>query len=446
MNRRAVAEPAALAGRTVAIDVTPVLPGGANGGAKHFVLELLSGLAESEPHAKFVLLTHPTSYEELSVLDGPNVRRVLVADAPRSQIDGHAGPPGTIQSLRLLYGRCYPLLPAVARRGLARLAYQANGWIKRGRGSGLPSRLGADVLFCPFTAPTFHERGIPTVCTLYDLQFAAYPQFFDDADFAYRRSVTLDAARKAAMLVAISDFSRDAAIAYAGIDPNRIESVYLRMARRFGCTSAGGANLLARLGLAPGNYLIYPANFWRHKQHEMLLTAFGMACSNGLPRGIRLVLTGAPGRRQEFLRGAARAMGFGDRVVFPGYVDDEDLAILLEHARGLVFPSLYEGFGLPILEAMAAEVPVACSNSTALAEIASDAALLFDPRKPVAISHAILRLVLDCELRQDLIARGRVRARAFSARERMIDDYRRLIAQVIERSAAGHHSRGSART
>lgn len=426
-----MAEPDTLAGRTVVVDVTPVLPGGANGGAKHFVLELLGGLAQADPDARFVLLTHGSSHEELSVLDGPNLRRVLAVGAPVADGIGETVRPGVVRGLRSLYGRCYALLPAIARRGVARLAYQANGWIKRGHGRGVASRLGADVLFCPFTAPTFHERGIPTLCTLYDLQFAVYPQFFDDADFAYRRSVMLDAARKATMLAAISDFSRDAAIRYASIQPARIETVYLRMAGRFADASASGSNLLGGLGLSPGNYLLYPANFWRHKQHEMLLTAFGMACQAGLPPGIRLVLTGAPGGRQQYLAGAARALGLGDRVIFPGYLDDAELAIVLEHAHGLVFPSLYEGFGLPVLEAMAAGVPVACSNSTALAEIAADAALLFDPRKPADVSRAILGLVLDGAVREDLVARGRERAHAFSDRERMVADYRRLLAQVI---------------
>lgn len=420
-----------LAGRTVVVDVTPVLPGGANGGAKHFVLELLGGLAAAEPGARFVLLTHASSHEELSVLDGPNVRRVLAVGAPASEGSGQAARPGMARGLRSLYGRGYPLLPAMARRGVARLAYQANGWLKRGRGSGVATRLGADVLFCPFTAPTFHERGIPTLCTVYDLQFATYPQFFDDADFAYRRSVMLDAARKATMLAAISDFTRDAAIEYTGIEHARIETVYLRMAGRFAHVGADQSRPLSELGLEPGGYLLYPANFWRHKQHEMLLTAFGMACRSGLPSGVRLVLTGAPGARQEFLAGAARALGLGGRVIFPGYLDDAELAVLLEHAHGLVFPSLYEGFGLPVLEAMAAGVPVACSNSTALAEIAADAAFLFDPRKPAAVSRALLSLAMDGAVREDLVVRGRDRARAFSDRERMIADYRRLLAQVI---------------
>ena len=425
-----------LTGKTIAIDVTPILPGGENGGAKHFVLELSRGLAEAVPGADFILLTHEVSHEELATLERPNMRRVLAIGAPASGDDPKPAAPRKARRLRSWYETCYPRLPGIARRGVARLAYEGNAWVKRRRARGMPGQVGADVLFCPFTAPTFHEPGIPTVCTVYDLQFAAYPQFFDDADFAYRRSVLLDAASKATRLAAISNFSREATIAYTGIEPGRIETAYLRMSGRIIRPNGGEAELLARFGLLPQGFLIYPANFWRHKQHEMLLTAFGMACRNGLPPQVKLVLTGAPGARRDFIERAARAMGLGERVVFPGYISDDELAMLLGQARGLVFPSLYEGFGLPVLEAMAADVPVACSGSTALAEVASDAALLFDPRRPDDIAKAILSLASDHGLRQDLLARGRSRALEFSNTDGMIADYRRILAQAINSDGA----------
>lgn len=425
-----------LAGRTIVVDVTPILPGGYNGGAKHFVQELVSGLAEAEPDARFVLLTHARSHEDLSRLDRPNVRRVLAVGGRADKDDGSKRTAHRSGTVRGLYDKYNAMLPGVVQRGVIRAAYAMNGWRKRGRGRSVVSSLGADLLFCPFTAPTFHERSVPMLCTLYDLQFAAYPQFFDSADYAYRRCVLLDAASKATVLAAISDFSRERAIEYTGIAPERIETVYLRMAGRLHRAGDGRREVLASLGIEPGNYLLYPANFWKHKQHEMLLTAFGVACHRGLPAGMRLVLTGAPGERRDYLSAAARAMGLGDRVVFPGYVDDEDLGCILQHARGLVFPSLYEGFGLPVLEAMACGVPVACSESTALAEVASGAALLFDPRRPHEVAGAIRRLVLDEALRSDLTARGRTRAAFFSNKAEMVSDYRRLMQKAISSGGA----------
>jgi glycosyltransferase involved in cell wall biosynthesis len=119
---------------------------------------------------------------------------------------------------------------------------------------------------------------------------------------------------------------------------------------------------LRSLGLAREEYILYPANFRRYKNHEMLLTAFLMAQAAGLPNNIKLALTGAP----HELRIAAAALGLNKHVVFVGFVADADLAVLLENWLGVVFPSLYEGFGIPVLEAMASGRPVACSNCTSL--------------------------------------------------------------------------------
>ncbi|MFZ3042146.1 MAG: glycosyltransferase family 1 protein, partial [Thiobacillus sp.] len=151
---------------------------------------------------------------------------------------------------------------------------------------------------------------------------------------------------------------------------------------------------------------IYPANFWKHKNHEMLLTAFGMACHDGLAADIKLVCTGAPGARQEWLVSAARAMNLGERVLFPGYLPETELAALMAQCRGVVFPSLYEGFGLPVIEAMAAGVPVACGNTTSLPEVAAGAAIMCDPRVPTQIAEAILTLVEDDTTRIQLIKAG----------------------------------------
>jgi hypothetical protein len=174
--------------------------------------------------------------------------------------------------------------------------------------------------------------------------------------------------------------------------------------------------------------LIFPANFWKHKNHEMLLTAFGMACADGrLPADIKLVCTGAPGARQEWLKSAASGMELGDRVVFPGYLPNAELAALISSCIGVVFPSLYEGFGLPVLEAMAAQVPVACSNTTSLPEVAADAAVMFDPRVPSQIAEAMIGLVTDEALRVRLVEAGRSRVAEFADSKRMADEYWELF-------------------
>jgi glycosyltransferase involved in cell wall biosynthesis len=128
----------------------------------------------------------------------------------------------------------------------------------------------------------------------------------------------------------------------------------------------------------------------------------------------KLVLTGAPDARQQWLQHASNQMGLTEHIVFPGYLPSEQLHQIMQHASGVIFPSLYEGFGLPLIEAMAAGVPVACSNCTAMPEIAGDAAILFNPTTPHNIYQALQTLLFDEKQRATLIQRGLKRALEFS--------------------------------
>ena len=409
---------------TIAVDLTPVLPGGENGGSKVFVLELLSRLAKIKPETRFVLLTQAASHEELSTLDRSNVRRLMVIGPVVSNLLR----PG----FRGFAARVLPHLPARLGSAVRRLGYGFNAALN---GSGSVARLRnmeADLLFCPFTAPNYFEPGIPAVCTIYDLQYKTYPEFFTGGDdVAHRDRMFIAACRRATALAAISDYSREAAITHGGLDPARIRTIYLRMAHRISPRVEHDQAVLNRLGLIPRRYLIYPANFWKHKNHEMLLTAFGMACREGLAVDVKLVCTGAPGARREWLTSAARTMSLGDRVIFPGYLPNEELAALMGSCRGMVFPSLYEGFGLPVIEAMAAGVPVACSNVTSLPEVAADAALLFDPRIPTQIAQAMVTLLDDKAIRTRLIEAGQQRAKEFSDTDRMAREYWELFQYAV---------------
>lgn len=408
---------------TIAIDVTPILPGGENGGAKVFVLELIRGLARMAPKAEFILLTQAVSHDELASLDCKNVRRMMVVGAHDSA--------GSQPHALSLYRNLVPRLPGFVRRRLAQGAYNVSRLLKRTGGRRVLRQIGANLLFCPFTAPTFFDRSVPTVCTIYDLQFATYPQFFEPEDIAYRKCTFLDACRKATMLVAISDYSRETAIAYGKLSPNRIKTIALRMAKRMPPSDSTAGDILDRLCVSPQRYLLYPANLWRHKNHEMLLAAFGMACARGLPQDIKLVCTGAICVRRDFILSAAAAFGLAHRVVFPGYLSNVELSVLLNSAGGLVFPSLYEGFGLPVLEAMAAGVPVACSNVTSLPEVAGNAAVFFDPKKPIDIAQALIDVVLDKSLRRQLVEDGYRQADLFSDTVRMVSEYWCVFESVL---------------
>ncbi len=167
--------------KTIVVDLTPVLPGGENGGAKIFALELVRRLAEMAPQTQFVLLTQAASHEELAALDRPNVRRLmiigpLVSNFLRPHLRGFAS-------------RVLPHLPAKLRSVVSRLGYGLKGALKRSGSVSLLRDLGANLLFCPFTAPTYFEPGVPMVCTIYDLQYKMYPEFFAvEDDVAHRHA------------------------------------------------------------------------------------------------------------------------------------------------------------------------------------------------------------------------------------------------------------------
>jgi glycosyltransferase involved in cell wall biosynthesis len=407
---------------TLAVDLTPVIPGGENGGAKVFLLELLLMLATLKPAVRFILLTRESSHEELQFLDRPNVQRVMVMKEQRDE----AAPTALLTPLFLWSQR-------TGRRWKRSV-------MKRFKGNPVSDNmvlhhLGVDLLFCPFTSPGYAEEGIPTVCMIHDLQYKTYPEFFLPKEVAHRERVFMEACSRATFLTTISAYSRNSAIRHGNLDPARIRTIYHRMANRFASRNgfAEGLDqaLLDRLNLVPRSYLLYPANFWKHKNHNLLLEAFSAACRQGLPTEMKLVCTGAPGDRQRSIAETAHSMGVEKRVVFAGYLPHNELAMLLSNATGMVFPSLYEGFGLPVIEAMAAGVPVACSNICSLPEVAAGAALLFDPNSAESIAKAMVALCEDGPLCARLVQAGLLRAAEFDDEERMAREYWELFESAM---------------
>lgn len=404
----------------IAVDLTPVLEGEQNDWYKCFVLDLLSRLADLAPQTRFILLTQTASHEELSVMERSNMQRLMVLGCPVVVIPERS-------RLQHLADRIILKLKRKLPRVMSHLGYQ----LRSDNAATLLQKINADLLFCPFTAPTYFETGIATVCTIYDLQYKTYPQFFAIEDVAYRNRIFTDACQRASALATISDFTRDSVIRHGKFDLAHIRTIYPRMARQIEPTVDNDKALLALLKLTPERYLIYPANFCKHKNHEMLLTAFGMACHKGLPTDIKLVCAGVPSERQAFLRRAVQAMKLADRVIFSGYVSNKELTTLMVNSIGVVFPSLYEDFALTVIETMASGVPVACSNLTSLPEVAVDAAILFDPRIPTQIADAMVSWVEDETLRDRLVRAGYQRATEFSDSERMAREYWALFLSAF---------------
>ena len=380
----------------VAVDLTPLLPGAENGGAKILAIALVEYLARLAPAWQFTLLTRQSSHEELARLENRNIRRHLTL----------------IESGNLIN---------IARKQLAALSRRS-----------LLAHLEADLLFCPFTAPFYHRPDTPTVCLVHDLQFTHYPQFFTASERAERERHLADTCAKANRIVCVSEHVRRNLIEHAGLPEERISVIHTCLPRRTGPPDATAiAATLAHHGLKNGDYFLYPANFWPHKNHAMLLTALGMLVAKRPDLNTLLVCTGAPGPGRDAMRNAAQCMGLAQRTRFPGFVAEQEYAALLSSCRALIFPSLHEGFGMPLVEAMAAGRPILCAETTSLPEVAGEAALYFDPRKPDTIVSAMERLLEEHGLASTLAARGQRRLAAFASPERMGMAYLRLFETTL---------------
>jgi glycosyltransferase involved in cell wall biosynthesis len=294
---------------------------------------------------------------------------------------------------------------------------------------GLLAQLGAVLLFSPFLSPLFYEAGVPSVVVVTALQFRYYPQFFDRNERRHRQRSFRAACRCASRLVCISDYVMATVIELGRVAPDRCVRIYLGARGRL--VARPDAAVYQRWALTPGEYLLYPANFWPHKNHERLLAAFARYVQR-VPRSrLKLMCCGAPGPHEHRVRQAAQSAGLDGRAVFPGYVSDRELEALLAGAKALIFPSLYEGFGMPLLEAMEAGCPVLASATASLPEIGGQAYFAFDPLCVEAIGDAIARIDSDPALAAALVERGKEQAALFGDAERMAHEYLAVFRHTL---------------
>jgi glycosyltransferase involved in cell wall biosynthesis len=265
-----------------------------------------------------------------------------------------------------------------------------------------------DLLLVPaHVLPLIHPRR--SVVTVHDLGYLREPQAHRTLDRLYLDLSNRYHTRTATRLLAISQATKDDLVRRYGVAPERVTVTHLAAGDEM--RPVGEVAMVAaakdRYGIV-GDYLLYVGTLHPRKNLARLIQAFAPVASQ-FP-ALRLVLAGKKGWMYEDIFAQARNLGLEGRVVFTGYVAAEDLPALYTGALAFVFPSLYEGFGMPVLEAMACGAPVAASNTSSLPEVAGDAALLVDPTDVAALS----RLAGDAALRASLRARGLIQAARFS--------------------------------
>ena len=301
------------------------------------------------------------------------------------------------------------LLPAVTVPVNARDRMQ---WVL-GEQALLP-RLGAraGVALMHSLASTAPLRGrFRRVVTVHDLIYARFPEAHAGIRDRGMRLLVPAAVRRSDRIIAISQRTRDDLIELLGARPDRIDVVPNGLGIVQRATPLPEADTRERFDLGARHVVL---SLSAKRPHKNLLTLIGALALIPAERRPVLVLPGYPTDHEQALRERVSELGLDADVRFPAWISGPELEGLWAVARAFVFPSLYEGFGLPVLEAMARGVPVACSNASVMPEVAGDAALMFEPLDEHAIAAALSRVLEDQALRESLSSRGRERVLGFT--------------------------------
>jgi glycosyltransferase involved in cell wall biosynthesis len=430
--------------RRVTVDLTPVHPGGENGGAKLVARTLVRELSSLASETEFILLTAGTSHFELADLDARNVRRECVDADSAPTTPSPSAPPALGETGMLAMGRVGArvlvdtFLPAGARMRVKDAVWTVVKRQQRIQRNQVAGPQPADLHFCPFTAPFFFDPRVPLVTLVHDLQFFEYPEFFAEEQRRNRHRDFIEACRRADGVICVSEFVRQTVLANSPLPPDRVHTIHSAVLHATEPDPRGASiaeEVLNGVGIPRRRFLLYPANAWPHKNHRVLLEAFATYLRRQPASDLALLCTGAPSAAVDDLKAIAHSSLPAGRFGFAGFVPEAEFAALMQSCRALVFPSLYEGFGLPVLEAMACDRPVLCSNTTSLPEVAGDAAVVFDPLDAEAIASAIERLESEPELETALVQRGRKRVAYFGSARDMAAKYLDLFHQALHTRA-----------
>jgi glycosyltransferase involved in cell wall biosynthesis len=271
-----------------------------------------------------------------------------------------------------------------------------------------------DVFYSPdFVLPPT-RRTTCTLLTVHDLSFLHCPEVFVPPLRRYLERVVPRSIARADLVLADSAHTRFDIVSLLGVPPDRVQVLYSGVPPGFRSEPdlGEGERLRARYGLGGRRYVLSVGTLQPRKNYVRLIRAFANLEPEAVEPEAQLVIAGGRGWLYQDI--FAEAERHGDRVRLLGFVDEADLPALYRNAALFAFPSLYEGFGLPVLEAMACGVPVVCSNASSLPEVAGDAALLVDPLDTDGLAEAMARVLEDAGLRREMVARGAAQAARFT--------------------------------
>jgi glycosyltransferase involved in cell wall biosynthesis len=267
-----------------------------------------------------------------------------------------------------------------------------------------------DLYFCPFGVLYPSTLPVPTVVTLVDIQEVFYPAFFTLEDRYNRDLYFPSSTRMADRVITISEFSKKTLLKHHHLCDHKVIVAYLSADEQYYRSAEIARSPVQPL---PKNFIFYPANFWKHKNHDRLLQSLRML-RDEQNLMIDVVFTGFEQSNGYPLEEKIQTYGLNSQAHILGYVTLDQISYLYCHARMLVFPSLFEGFGIPLVEAMAVGCPVVTANDTSIPEVVGDAAELFDPTSVPHMAEIIAKVWLNDTLRKEMISKGKRQANEFS--------------------------------
>ncbi|MDW8054065.1 MAG: glycosyltransferase family 1 protein [Anaerolineae bacterium] len=274
----------------------------------------------------------------------------------------------------------------------------------------LLQRIGADIVHGPVNVLPLGTN-VPGVVTVLDLSFLRFPHFFRPANRSYLALFTRWSVHRAERIITISEHTASEVVQLLGVKRSKIRVIYPGVRADFRPLPASEVEAFRIRKNLPDRFLLYVGTLEPRKNLVRLLRALADFPAHERPT---LVLIGARGWYDEAIFALIEQLGLRESVSFKGYVPDDELPLWYNAARAFVYPSLYEGFGMPVLESLACSTPVLTSATSALPEAAGGGALLVNPEDVEAIAEGLRRLLTDDDLREALRARGLVHAAQFS--------------------------------
>ncbi len=407
-------------------------PGGVSGGIEQFLIGLIHSLGRLDDSAEEYLIDIGSEQDPdwLKPYLGANQR--IVSPPPPQPSHPKQPQRSPIESAKRWLG---PLRKPAQRlwRSARRLVlgpprlpvtsiHKSNGFYES---------LCADLIHFPYQS--IIRCSLPMIFNPHDLQHRHYPQFFTEDELIWRETVYPVGCRSAQAVVVASQWAKDDVVRQYGIAPEKIHVIPMGAPTEMyeTVTEKTLVDVQQRFQL-PQTFALYPAQTWAHKNHIRLLKAIQLLRDrHGLT--VNLVCTGRQNEFWSTIEKHIRKLRLENQVRFLGFVRPSELRAIYHLAQFVVYPSLFEGAGFPVVEAFREGKAVACSTATSLPEYGGGAVLLFDPASVTSIAEAVRRMATDAELRTALRQRGSERVRLLTL-ERMARRYRALYRQVAGRS------------